>query len=79
MSYRQIYNKAKSLLAQRHNEELHTIMVELGYSKEAKANKKVVKEEAEEVLSPKEEKKEEKIVKKAQKEIDKIIEAQTKA
>ena len=83
MSYRQFYNKAKSLLAQRHNEELHTIMVELGYTKEvkkAKASKKEVKkEEVEEVLSPKEEKKEEKIVAKAQKEIDKIIKAQTKA
>jgi len=78
MSYRQIYNKAKSLLAQRHNEELHTIMVELGYTKEAKASKKEVVE-TEEKLSPKEEKKEEELVKKAQKEIDKIVKPQLKA
>jgi hypothetical protein len=78
MSYRQIYNKAKSLLAQRHNEELHSIMSELGYTKEDKKSKKEV-EPKEEVLSPKEAKKEEKIVEKAQKEIDKIVKSQLKA
>ena len=77
MTYRQIYNKAKSLLAQRHNEELHTIMVEIGYSKKVKEIKEEV--EVEETLSPKEIKKEEKIVNKAQKEIDKIINDQVKA
>jgi hypothetical protein len=76
MNYRQIYNKAKSQLAQRHNEELHTIMVELGYVKNVKTTKEEV--EVEEVLSPKEIKKEEKIANEAQKEIDKIIKAQTK-
>jgi len=83
MDYRQAYNKAKSLLAQRHNEELLTIIYkELGYVKEARSNKKEAKKkvvEIEDVLSPKEAKKEEKIVDKAQKEIDKIIKAQTKA
>jgi hypothetical protein len=29
--YRKLYNKAKSELARRHNQELHTIMTELGY------------------------------------------------
>ena len=76
MTYRQIYNQAKSLLAQRHNEELHTIMVELGYVKNVKTIKEEVEDE--EVLSPKEIKKEEKIVNEAQKEIDKIINTQTK-
>lgn len=31
--YRQKYNKAKCILAQRHNAELHSIMQELGYVK----------------------------------------------
>ena len=78
MSYRQFYNKAKSLLAQRHNKELHDIMLELGYTKEDKKSKKEV-EPKEEVISPKEAKKEEEIVKKAQKEIDKIVKPQLKA
>ena len=44
--YRKLYNKARSELAKRHNEELHTIMIELGYVKKervlkAKDNKKV--------------------------------------
>ena len=37
--YRKLYNKAKSELARRHNEELHKIMVELGYVKKERALK----------------------------------------
>ncbi len=37
--YRKLYNKAKSELARRHNEELHKIMVELGYVKKERAPK----------------------------------------
>ncbi len=45
--YRGIYNKAKSELAKRHNEELHTIMVEFGYVRKEKVLKaKDVKVEA---------------------------------
>jgi hypothetical protein len=44
--YRKIYNQAKSKLAQNHNEELHTIMVELGYVRKEKVVKaKDVKKE----------------------------------
>ena len=46
-SYRQIYNKAKSELAKRHNEELHKIMNELGYTKKPKAEKKVAPKKVE--------------------------------
>lgn len=43
--YRQLYNKAKSIVAKNHNEELHKIMSELGYVKKEKVAKVADKKE----------------------------------
>lgn len=76
MTYRQTYNKAKSLLAQKYNEELHAIMIELGYVKKERKTKEEVEDEV--VLTAEEEAKEEAIRVKAQAKIDKIVENQSK-
>lgn len=77
MTYRQTYNKAKSLLAQKYNEELHAIMIELGYVKKERKTKEEVEDEV--VLTAEEEEaKEEAIRVKAQAKIDKIVENQSK-
>jgi len=43
--YRKLYNQAKSIVAKNHNEELHKIMIELGYTKKEKVAKAADKKE----------------------------------